>query len=123
MGLLLYSTGRVIGDLVRAGEAPIVVGPWRDLRIDAPDRDGLLQAWIRLLVDLVEQDGWLAVDLSFRRVAPHHAILRARGMPVEGRSLPTISATIADRQGCLEARIELREAAQTAEGSLTTMSA
>jgi SHS2 domain-containing protein len=66
---------------------------WREMRVQALDRTGLLVGWLNEMIYLVEADQWLPVEVKVTERDPELDI-RARGVPLRAPFVHVKAATL-----------------------------
>jgi SHS2 domain-containing protein len=76
---LLVEAGHRLASVERRGKAPAESGEWREITVEAPDREALLVAWLNELIYLVDAEQWLPNGFEPMEVAPTRCRMRVRG--------------------------------------------
>jgi protein archease len=83
LGELAAEAGRALATLQIGEAARVGRGPWREIVIDARDREALLVDWLNELIYLAETERWVATEFEVRRPADTRLVMGARGVAVE----------------------------------------
>lgn len=109
---LLVEAGRRLASVERRGTPPAETGAWREITVEAPDREALLVAWLNELIYLVDAEQWLPSEFEPVEVTPTRCRMRVRGEPEPGLSGQVKAAThhalaVRDLPDGIEARVVL----------------
>lgn len=109
---LLVEAGRRLASVECRGTPPDETGAWREITVEAPDREALLVAWLNELIFLLDAEQWLPNKFEPVEVTPTRCRMRVRGEQKPGLSGQVKAAThhalaIHDLPDGLEARVVL----------------
>lgn len=79
---LFAEAARALAELVAAPAPDATPGPWREIFLDARDRDALLVAWLNELIARTEIDHQLYADVLIDDLVATRLHARIRGVPI-----------------------------------------
>ena len=82
-GELTAEAARALAKIQLGAATPAPSGPWRDVEVNAPDREAVLVDWLNELIYLAETERWVALEFAVASADATTLRMRARGATLD----------------------------------------